>query len=842
MKIKVNSTTLELTNYDDDISLLEKYSNGIDGTIPSFFKIISRSGTQIKVEDIRQALKDITPGKLSEPKFIEGTVAGYPGLSKKEIGYLWIMVNGIKVTKPDLYELQRLDRYGFITEKKVESEIKEFKASITKQRERIKKILSEEKRVFDTLEKIEPVATNDFLLEEVSSSILVSLPGGQSLLDIFDAMDATAQLPFIMVSYRGSTYYKINHTADSITPPVSWIEFTPIVDGIYFKVSNTKGVGASRALIKNIYSTGVWFVDNRIELTFITSFEDSESVVTKRIFDSLGGRVKYDIITTKQLGIKGTFSVPAFTFNKAIFADLITNNDTFKYFLFANERDSSRETSGVYKTLATRKRFYFYYSPNQTYNIASSLAMTITSDRGGVGSGSVVRIIRALNIQQAVSVTNVMAKLFGLYKNEREEIATIYSALLPSFKDESETKGTKAQRKDRKTGPRATALEAHDPNMFRPRYPDQCQREKQPYIIHTEQEAIKKAKELGDLHKIIQFGNVWYVCDPREPDDKNDRHTWPGLKLNTSDTGNKEFDTQYIREVPLFPCCYTQDQYKKKASQWRKYWESGGQFIAEAKEKEVGVGHIVKAANSAGYGRYGECPFNWEKLLKYLKIEKVIKGKQEIYPLLRKGVASSPDSFFHCVESALNPEAYNQIPSAEEQRKYIMKIREKIARTMFPDRLNIGGQELYGMSVEEIRSALLNEAEYMAPEKYVSIAQAYYKCNIFMYIVDDLHPNGEILLPRSAEVYLPRDMDEHLRTILIVKYEAKGEVPLPDYPYQCELMVLVDVRDKKFDKILTNFENHPVSRLAMKLYYDANDIFIVSPEGYDIYRPVPEGM
>ena len=328
---------------------------------------------------------------------------------------------------------------------------------------------------------------------------------------------------------------------------------------------------------------------------------------------------------------------------------------------------------------------------------------------------------------------------------------------------------------------------------------------------------------------MIKFGDAWYACEPREDDDKDQVHIWPGLKENSSKT-----DPKYIKEHPLLPCCYIQDQYTKKASCWRKYSEEGNLDCSDSKGKEVGVGHIVKGGKSTAFNRYGEIPFNWEKVLKYLKVEKINKGKQEIYPLLRKGVVPSPDSFVHCVESAMRPEKYSIIPSVEEAKKYIMKIRKDISEKT---PLEVGAQELYDMYAEDIKNELLDENAYIAPEKYISILQYYYKCNIFMYVVDEDRPFGEILTPRAKDVYLPKYPDETLPTILIVKYESDSR----DYPYQCEIMVLVEVKNNKFEKVTTKFINHPISRCAMDLYHDSNDIFIVGYDGYSIYKPMESG-
>jgi len=173
MKFKVNTTQIDITPYDDDLSLLEKYSNTIDGTIPSFFRIVARQTTFATVVDIRDAIRGVSLTTLSDPKFIASLTAKYSGLGPKEIVYLWIIVNKVKIEKPDLYELQKIDRYGFITTRKAETDTEEFKKTIEKQRARIKKILDTERDVYKTLDGLESVPSSDFLLDEITSISLV---------------------------------------------------------------------------------------------------------------------------------------------------------------------------------------------------------------------------------------------------------------------------------------------------------------------------------------------------------------------------------------------------------------------------------------------------------------------------------------------------------------------------------------------------------------------------------------------------------------------------------------------------------------------------------------------
>lgn len=830
MKIKINKKSIEVTSFDDDLSLLQKYATSETDALPSFFRIDSRSEKLIGVEDIRDALVKISAEKLVSPEIIESLRSEYPSLSKKEIGVLWLIVNEIDplAVRADIHlaELRKIDRLSFLTPAKASNSIEEFEKEVKKQRARIQAKLKSEEKVWGELDAITGVEMGSFDLEEISMVTMLSLPNGEGLLDIFEKMDASRTIPFILATVKGVTYYKVY---DEIVPPLSWIGEAVTYDGIYFKVLNT-AASASRKRglmtnIENLYSNAEWFSGDagsgsaRLETTFTARPDTSDEIILQRIFGAFGTRLDYKILSSRQTSIKGIFKISPFTFGPIIFADLVATNELINYFIFFNEKN---------KTITT-KDFYAYYLPDHQYagmGSRKTLAFTVTPDGN---AGITIRIIRAVNVQQALAVRATLSKLFGLYVEKYDEIAEIYSELVP----EAKIKPLEAKRKkkeDKKTGPRAMALREFDPKVFPPRYPDQCQKEKQPYIVKTKEEAAKLAKKLGDPHKVMPFGEVYYACEPRLQDDKNAKHIWPGLKENTSATGDRLADLDYIKTAPLLPCCYIQDQYKKKASKWRLYLENEGEVESQPKEKEAGVGYIVKAANRLQPGRYGELPFNFEKLFRYLGIEKIFKGKQEFYPVLRRGVAQSPDSFIHCMATAFDA-PYLGIPKIAQQLDYIMNIRASLAERS----LVVAKQELYDMTLEEIKEELLDPDAYIAPENYVSLLENFYECNIFIFIVSNDNPNGEIVLPRFSEAHLPRDLDENRRTAIIIKYESGVD----DFPYQCELACLVEVKNNRFSRVDTYFENDLISRAMTQLYYNSNDVFIVS-DAYDLYRPVPE--
>jgi hypothetical protein len=150
----------------------------------------------------------------------------------------------------------------------------------------------------------------------------------------------------------------------------------------------------------------------------------------------------------------------------------------------------------------------------------------------------------------------------------------------------------------------------------------------------------------------------------------------------------------------------------------------------------------------------------------------------------------------------------------------------------------IAKQELYDYSDVTIAEFLKDKNQYVDPSLYISLVQIYYGCNIFLYVVDSLNPDGNIVIPHHSQAYLLRDIDVKKKSVLIIKYEIDGE----DFPYQCELVCSLEggVSGNKIKKVTPVFENSPIVNLAVKLLYDSNEVFIVNPHGYDPYVPVSE--
>lgn len=827
MKIKINNKDFTIFDYDDTTTILERYCLTQDDSLPFFFKIEDKelsisNNTSIRVRDIREDIKNLSAEDLENKSIIEKLLISYPGIKKSDIGILWVKKTydlNKKLSKPiDIQELRQLDKYIFSTSSKVESFAKEFTNDIISKRTKLKTKIIETDKIFSLLDKQETVQIQEFNTEEITNNVVLSLPNKENLLDIFDAMEVSKDIPFIYLVYKKRRYFKVY---PHITPPDSWIDFQAPSQGLYFKVLNFPSgkLSGRQIMLENLYSDAVWHPEDRIELNFKVKNGISEEDINKKIFSSLGDRVEYKIITKKQTSIKGTFTVPKFDFNRAIFADMVYTNPIIKYFLYFNEKQ---------KTVFSKPRFYVYYSPNQQGNIPSSLTLTITPQTDGEERSVIIRISHASNLQQANTARIVFSKLLSIYNNLYDETVKIYTDLIPNFKTVASIFQKKTKKKeDKKTGPRAVALRKFQPEMFGSRYPDQCQREKQPYIIKSKEEAEALAETLGDPHKVMYFEGAWYACEPREPDDKNFKHIYPGLKTNTSKT-----DKKYKDSFSLIPCCYALDQFEKSASNLRKYYkdiQQEGKYNVK-KDKEGGMGYIVGQNKKLEAGRYGEVPFNWEKLLSHMKVEKITKGRQEIYPFLRHGVLQGPDSFIHCLEKAFNPKYTSAV--AEEKRKMVMDLRKKISTSHI---LSLGKQELCDYSLNDIKTVLTDLNQYIDPRLWTSVFSAHYKCNIFLYVIDSQNPNGNVVIPNNKQAYLLKDIDTTTTpSVFIVMFETGSE----DYPYQCEIFCYLTMDGSKVTGVDYTFTNDPISNMAAKILYDSNEVFIVSKSGYDPYLPV----
>jgi len=804
MKIVINDEDFEALPYDDPQSLLLRYAAGKkkDYRFLRFdqedFDITS--STVLKTRDLKKKIKKAST--LSS--IFDDDLKKYSLISPREVIAQWLHVNGkvdnkgkvdvntatldeIKRRQPSLDTLSKLDL--LVSDEKKRNE------QINFQVERFIKAENKARKIISTLE---PVKTNPFELEEVILNIKIHFPEGENLLDIFDAIEVSEKIPFVILAYRHRLYYKVYK---HLKLPMSWIDaaLPPRVNAIYFKLLNVpvSRLGSRTLLFENLYADGMWTSTTEFASTITVDFKIRQTNMKELILSAIGDRLRYEVVETQQAGIKGYFSLDNFKLDPVIFADLIEKDELYRYFCFVNERE---------KTSLIKPRFFVYITPGEEHDIDASLGVTFvpTPDLSKLN----IRITRARTLRQALSTQIIITYLLAQYNEKAESIKKIYKSIIGSeLFDRAQPKV--AAKEDKKTGRRVKALRDVDADLFRTRYPDQCQREKHPYHIKPD-EVNKLVKRLGgDAHKVMLFEGHHYACDPRETDDKitDPEHLWPGLKRNTK--GDKDFITKH----PLLPCCYTVDQYTKKSSELRKYVDrkkGGGDEDSKkpTAPAERGLTYIVSSHNRVDEGRFGEMPYNWNKLLNLLNFQRVTRMKQNFYPIVRKGVKLSPDSFIHCLRQAFS------------DKDEVSEIRRKWAAMD----LTVTRQETVGITTHALVEMLNDNTRYVDPDLFISLAKEYYECNILLFLLDSKHPFGEIVIPRHQRAYLHQELNRLLPTVLILKY---GDIENEDFPYQCELITEVEIESNKLVKVNSLFVFSPLIDACFSLFVETNDVIEV---------------
>lgn len=842
MEVRINGKKFRVFDNDDDVTILERYSlkfANSSPSLPSYFRITNKdfvleNNLDLEVDDVRDVIGEMKQHDLSESSIILDILSKYPRLQKRTIGFLWIILHPKETVKIEYFK--PLDRYSFSTLTKTKASVAEFQKEVAAINKKMAEDVKSENEIFQAINKIKPIPVELFSREEVSIESGVELENNENILDVFDAMTVSQEIPFIALVYKKKRFFKV---FTQRSPPDSWIE--PIRkesrqnDGIYFKILNMppSKLSSKKILLENLYADGFWSTENNVYFTFKVRDEEAEDKIRNKIFNTLGNRLKFKIVSNRQIGIKGTFLVKNFTLERYIFADLICTNKLFKRFLYLDERGAGKDI----KTVMTKDRLFFHYTASNRDGYSLSITVTPIIDQSGDSLS--VRVAGAQNFQQANAVANTFSKLLALYLKEAAGIKKIYESIIPNFKAKKITV-KKVKKEDKKTKKRLFALNAHDPKMFKSRYADQCQKQQQPVII-TKEEADKVVKDFVDsglsqleaTHKIMFFDGAYYVCDPREPEDKDQVHIWPGLKQN-----KHKSDAVYREQFPLLPCCYKVDQYKKKSGKLRLYMAEAEEEAAGGAKKERGaIEHILGPNKPVVLGRFGEMAFNWEKIFKYLGLKKVTKGKQkEFYPILRYGVAESPDSFVRCLERAFNPK-YSSFKEDARSKK-VMEVRKEIAEYVKePERFNVAKQELYGYTNKSVVEILTDPDRYIDPDVFVSLFEKYYECNIFLYVLSSEFPNGGVVIPKFSQAYLARDIDDSKPFVLINKFETKEK----DSPYQCELISSMNVQQGKVKNVEYKFpRTSAIAKIATQMFYDSNEVFIVSPDSCEPYKPVPE--
>jgi len=769
MEISVDNTSVEVTSFDNEDTILAKYALEVGkNAVPEYFYIRTKDfrlkqGARLKVNDIRTELE-----KLNEEEFfrkINEIKDKYQNMSKLDIALLFLskysdsdLRSIVQGNQELIKQLMNIDT-GLFSFGAATDAVNRYKTRVRKEREKLSKTLEYQKRVDKILGSAPKLDIRPFAPEGISVEIPIELTNDNTLPGIFDAIEASKKVPYVILLHQGRTWVK---TYRHICPDDDWIKKTQKngpgdPDKIIFWVLNSRAAQLSEISdTAKFYSMGTWNLENKIEIS-VDAKKTQKDIIKNNFLSSLGGRVEHTLLPEKEVKIKGTFIVSDIIFNRMVFSDMIMNDKTVAHFFFAKER---------FDPVSKKKRYWVYYSPNQTGDTDRSLTITITPKSDEIlGYWIEVRVGKAKTLQEIESFMNVFSSISGLYMKKHDKVIKDYADILGSQEAKKlfaeYVKGQTEKKIDKKTGKRLKALKLAKPDMVRSNYT--CQKSRQPYFVGTKQKADKLAAKLGKFgkYKIMEYpygSGEYYACEPREPEDK-DNMIFPGLAANGDDVTKIEY--------PLIPCCFKINNYKKESksavssplmlylSKAEELEESGmkdarnihleaSRTALDVKKSGTNEFYPLESKKILNMGRYGIIPYYVQEIAKRAGYKNIKYYDKSTLPLLTYGVLHAPDSFIHCLERAFNNN-YDAL-GIKEKIARAKKIRKRWAGADF----SVARQELYDCSRKDIEDLLNAEENYINPSMFVSLASEYYKCNIFLYEINSEHPRGRVVIPRFS--------------------------------------------------------------------------------------------
>lgn len=701
----------------------------------------------------------------------------FSNIDAREVKLLWALVNNV-----DVDELTELDGLTFSQRARTRIDLKEFSNTIVN----ANKKLADDLKLFDArataLGKVPPITHSELSIESiVTRFILVKEFIPQELFDnvIVDAENPICRLGGTYENSLYRVYEGINGDAifpikDGFVPPPNTVLFSILgyeatAHGKYIDILHPSG---GPELVQNI----------------IDALEENGIVLE----------------THTQVSVRSTATATVASFNKAIFADLITTDEVVSHFMYVTEHNIP---------VVEKEKFTIRIVPKGYRPIGATFVPSLTISPGG--EGVMLRFVNNSSLYESRRIMRTIARVFTLYESDStNDILELYSTLVTkTLLNSYQFKYSKAGGKSAgdKDGKRLVQLKRSYPYTFRHGYAQVCQpQRRQPFIVKPEN--VKSyIKRYGD-NKLLKYKDegtgdiVSYACEPREPGEEN-THTFIGLRQNTSKS------QKYKNEVPYVPCCFLKDRYSKRTS----VINTGIDTVVEenyAKEgREPIMGYLLHPEKSVPRGRFGIIPEYIERLADIAGYE---NSKKVFY---RSGVMQRQDSVLHVMLRAFEPEYI--FMNKDTRLDAVRALRRRLSKQSF---IPIAQQTTYLRDVD-IRKILRDGAAYVDPNIFLRLLEVVYECNIYLFTIDKLHSRGEISQLYSEGALLPTTANTYERSIVIVKNNVYGET----FPYQCSLLVKKLRRSMKF---VTYFEDEALIPELAKVTARHLEVRVLTPTSF----------
>ena len=522
----------------------------------------------------------------------------------------------------------------------------------------------------------------------------------------------------------------------------------------------------------------------------------------------------------REIKVRGDFNIWALDLDETSFLDMVLSDPLLNVYLYVEEN---------IKPFALKKRLDVHYrsvytdmgegkTVTEEAYISNSASVSVTlnpkvSEIETFGeavnpmTGAVTQMhlppgipYIQVNISQAESrtIVNEFIPIFRLllryYFDNSVAIRDLYQQFLPELAalepllNERKRKTTTQTTNDlgrrlgttRRGNARIDQLRAVAPDLFIKDYPRRCQSVLQPIMIPPEEAEMWRQRRFGpnqELRQVMPFPKdnpQWYfVC----PDDK---HPYIGVKLNKT-LPNKE-------QYPYVPCCGERDQMSEGVnSKYRAYVEN--RPVSEDKGAKADKKPITRKILSPG--RVAFLPES---------INNIIKRYSEDYvDMVRYGIQYTPNSFLHCVCTAIDDPNYFRLNTYDEQEAYVTRIRQHMLTVI---RTSLLKQEMYDYGDQEIIDLMSDNDKFLDPSLFYRAIEEIFNINVYIFAPPP--PTG--IDEQLGTMFIPRFRIFHAhalrldRPTVVILRTLGSESDALEYPH-CELIVDHDSENKRIMKL-----------------------------------------
>ena len=710
----------------------------------------------------------------------------------------------------------------------------------------------------------------------VEGVFLVDVPDRASLIEIFDALEASREVPLLIyVDRRQARFFKVWRGLEELDP--RWLklkaEGDEEVDGIHMRVLNIEpGQKRFRAQLAPYYARARWsqqLLKNQRgevvgrpggwELELVSAatvkgktgsagmFADMAALVKR----ALGGRVAMAVGRLEQRAVKGGFVAPGLVLDAVSFADLCLNDPFVSKFLFCSEAKGAA---------LAKTKFTFYYSTSRDIRGAPAVSLRPFSGRRGSPAGVSIKVSRVRSAREMEAVRNVLSRVLAYYAPKRQGILAEYEAVVgrgwPALYAASSK--IREQKEQTKTGVRVGQLERFDRQLFPSRFPDQCQQHKQPYPLNAESAqwlaatrfagqpdlaagvasaARQDQEERGDAQPTDPAGGAGghMAAFLRQHLFGGDAHkllnfpsgsfAWFACQPRASAEEKQENvwpglqkpGRQLLTASPDYPfsdvpCCFKLDQYGADGRGKGRLRTYLGGLAA----KRSG-GYMATTTKVLAPGGEGALPFYLDRLQEASGEQAGSKG----LPFVRFGVHSGPGSFLHCMEQATD-ENYSTRAPPEELARAAARARDRLRALI--GRSSKGYEAAREQLFADPRGQLLEtlaEAGDLDPLVWCSLAERAYSCNLLLF--SNSPEGGDVAFPAAYRALLRRGPDPTKKFVVLILTAAPGR-------WQAELVK--KRKQARGGRPTFLFEgSEPFVRAMVRASAEAQQVSVVGPQG-----------